>query len=149
MLYDYQTYMQHYYEHYHGALRMSSEPPDPNEEVVTKFRTHNIADEIMESWQLSVALSGLMAYCNEDEKKILKKIRRLVVQEFFESLNESSKSKWSQIKNSLNEDLEFWKKAQEKREEEQKEKMAKETKEEEEEKPKRKKKGEGDKEDGQ
>jgi hypothetical protein len=140
--------MSHYYEHYHGALRMSSEPPDPNEEVISKFRVHTISDAIMESWQICIALSGLMAYCNEDEKKILKKIRRLTVEEFFENLAESSKSKWSQIKNSLNEDLEFWKREQEKREEEEKEKMAKEIKEEEE-KPKRKKKVEGDKEDGQ
>jgi hypothetical protein len=130
--------MQHYYAHFGytysatGLKRnnMSSQPPDPNETTTPEFAISNVSDEIMEYWQLAHAVSALMSYCTEEERKILQKIRRMIIREFFDKLAQNSKMKWSVIKRSIDEDLEYWKKEQEKLQKEQEE-----TKEEE--KPKR------------
>jgi hypothetical protein len=79
---------------------MSNQPPDPNESTSPEFAISNVSDEIMEYWQLAHAVTALMSYCTEEERIILQ---------------------WSVVKRSIEEDLEYWKKEQEKLQKEQEE----------------------------
>jgi hypothetical protein len=106
---------------------MSSQPPDPDESTTPKFEISNIADEIMEYWQLAHAVTALASYCTEEEIKVLQKIRRIIIREFFDKLAQDSKTKWAVIKHTVDEDLEYWKKERERLQKEQEERETEET----------------------
>jgi hypothetical protein len=142
---DYNEFIAHYYQHYtsyypiqaqqQSDAKVSDDLPNTEEDTQPKFKAHRVADEIMESFQLVYALRQLESVATEDERKILKKLQRVVLDDFFEQLTEDAGVVMQTSKNSLKRELETWKENEEKRKKELEQK-------EESEKTKRKKKTE-------